>query len=115
MSTVFRLPQGKVEPDYQQRVVGAVLFVAGELGEDSASHHILRLARELRRRGKEVGLACAGGPLTDRFEKIGISPFVARSSSPTRATSRPGSSTSSAGRWLDGPSASRRPSASPTP
>ncbi len=89
MSTVFRLPQGKTSPDHQQRVVRAVLFVASGLGEDSASHQILRLARELRRRGKEVGLACAGGPLTDRFEKIGISPLVARSLAYPRAAFLP--------------------------
>ncbi len=76
MSTVFRLPQDRLKPDSQQRVVERVLFVTSELHDDSAAHNILRLARELRRRGKEVGLACAGGPLTSRFEKIGISPLV---------------------------------------
>lgn len=78
MSTVFRLPQGRPETDEPPRVVERVLFIAGEVREDSTGHSILRLARELRRRGKEVGLACAGGSLVDRFETIGISPVVAR-------------------------------------
>jgi len=89
MSTVFRLPHDRLEPDTTQRVVERVLFITGQLHDDSAGHNILRLARELRRRGKEVGLACAGGPLTNRFEKIGISPLVTPLLNRSRATPLP--------------------------
>ena len=36
--------------------VDRVAFVTGPLGDDSTGHTILRLARELRRRGKDVEL-----------------------------------------------------------
>lgn len=68
------------------RVVSRVLFVCGELRGDSTGYSVLRLARELRRRGKEVALACGGGPLVVEFQRIGISPEVIKS---LRAPGRP--------------------------
>jgi len=56
--------------------VARVLFVTGLLEDDSQGHHIHRLARELRRRGKEVGLLCGGGPLVRSFDGIGMNPIV---------------------------------------
>jgi glycosyltransferase involved in cell wall biosynthesis len=55
-----------------------VLFVTSILEDDSPGRHVLRLARELRRRGKDVGLLCGGGPLLNDFEGIGISPIAVR-------------------------------------
>ncbi|NQT53325.1 glycosyltransferase family 4 protein [bacterium] len=57
--------------------VERVLFVTGQVLDDSFGHGALRLARELRRRGKDVGLLCGGGPLVAAFRRIGIEPVVA--------------------------------------
>jgi len=56
--------------------VARALFVTGIVEDDSQGRHIFRLARELRRRGKEVGLLCGGGSLVRGFEGIGMSPIV---------------------------------------
>ena len=58
--------------------VDRVAFVTGPLGDDSTGHTILRLARELRRRGKEVELLCGGGSLVGELERIGIRPVLSR-------------------------------------
>lgn len=57
--------------------VDRILFVTGELCDDSFGHGALRLARELRRRGKDVGLLCGGGELVGEFRGIGIEPMLA--------------------------------------
>jgi len=64
--------------DGNGRVVSKLLFVCGELRGDSTGYSVLRVARELRRRGKEVALVCGGGPLAAEFERIGISPEVVK-------------------------------------
>lgn len=53
-----------------------VLFVTAGLCGDSLCHSVLRLARELLRRGCHVSLACGGGPLVAEFQRSGI-PAVA--------------------------------------
>jgi len=58
--------------------VSRILFVAAELRNDTVGNSVLRLGRELRRRGKEAGLLCGGCELLDGFEGIGISPTVSR-------------------------------------
>jgi glycosyltransferase involved in cell wall biosynthesis len=50
--------------------------VTAELLDDTFGHGALRLARELRRRGKDVGLLCGGGKLAQWFRGIGIEPIV---------------------------------------
>lgn len=52
-------------------------FITGGLCDDSLCHSVLRLARELRRRGAQVGLACGGGVFAAEFAKATITPFVA--------------------------------------
>ncbi len=49
-----------------------VLFVTARLCDDSICHSVLRLARELMRRGCQVSLACGGGPLVAEFQRSGI-------------------------------------------
>ncbi len=56
--------------------VRKVLFVAAGLRDNSVCHSVLRLARELKRRGVEVGIACGGGPLVPEFVRKGIPAFV---------------------------------------
>ena len=77
MSTA-QMPAARGARDGDGRRVARVAFVAGVLGDDSTGHSIVRLARELRRRGKEVGLLCGGGALVGELERIGISPLVLR-------------------------------------
>jgi len=71
-------------PETAGGVVSRLLFVTGELRDESMGHSVLRLARELRRRGKDVDLVCGGGALVGEFERIGIAPFVARCLSGSR-------------------------------
>lgn len=56
--------------------LGKVFFVAGGVSDDSLCHSVLRLASELRRRGVEVAMACAGGPLVAGFRRSGIATVV---------------------------------------
>lgn len=58
--------------------VDRVAFVAGELRDDSIGHSVLRLARELLRRGRNVDLLCGGGPLVGELRRIGLDPLVSR-------------------------------------
>ncbi|MBM4034359.1 MAG: glycosyltransferase family 4 protein [Planctomycetes bacterium] len=78
MSTVFRIANGAGAQREGQapRRVRKALFVAGGLCDDSVCHSVLRLARELGRRGCEVGLACGGGPLLAAFQRHGIATFA---------------------------------------
>jgi len=79
MSTVFRFTNGLEGALADMGLpVSRVLFVAREVGDDSMGHSVLRLARELRRRGKEVEIACGGGALAAEFEGIGARPHVVR-------------------------------------
>jgi len=73
-----RQPEGRNEwpRKPEERRADRVFFVTGELLDESTGHSVVRLARELRRRGKEVGFACGGGPLVEELERIGISPLV---------------------------------------
>ncbi|MFW6162803.1 MAG: glycosyltransferase family 4 protein [Planctomycetota bacterium] len=66
-----------------------VAFLTGPLRDDSVGHSIMRLARELRRRGKEVGLACGGGALVGELERLGMSPLVTRHLARGRVPWRP--------------------------
>lgn len=58
--------------------VDRVTFVAGELRDDSTGHCVLRLARELCRRGRKVELLCGGGPLVGELRRIGLDPFISK-------------------------------------
>jgi len=80
MSTVLYLPNGRngLAAESAGPFLHRVLFVVGEVRDDGVGHAVLRLARELRRRGKEVSLACGGGALAGEFERIGIRPCVSR-------------------------------------
>ncbi|HUT37248.1 MAG TPA: glycosyltransferase family 4 protein [Planctomycetota bacterium] len=80
-TTVFRVGNGRdARPGGADLpAVKKVLFVAGGLCDDSICHSVLRLARELKRRGCEVTLVCGGGPLA---------PELARASIPTVVLSR---------------------------
>ena len=80
MSTVFRLTNGRggPPPEFAGPPVARIFLVASEVRDDSTGQSILRLARELRRRGKEVDLACGGGALVAEFERLGIRPLVSR-------------------------------------
>ena len=78
MPSSAQIPVARQARNGDGRRVERVAFVTGELSDDSTGHSILRLARELRRRGKEVGLLCGGGVLVGELERIGISPVVSR-------------------------------------
>ena len=78
MPSSAQIPVARQARNGDGRRVERVAFVTGELSDDSTGHSILRLARELRRRGKEVGLLCGGGALVGELERIGISPVVSR-------------------------------------
>ncbi|MFP4057217.1 MAG: glycosyltransferase family 4 protein [Candidatus Brocadiia bacterium] len=62
--------------------------MAPAVGDDSFGHGVLRMARELRRRGKDVGLLCGGGALVDAFAGIGMEPQVVRALASPKALRR---------------------------
>ena len=68
--------RARLREDGRPRPVDRVLFVASDLSDDSFGHSVLRLGRELRRRGKDVGLVCGGGALAGEFAGIGMPPLV---------------------------------------
>ena len=78
MPSSAQIPVARQARNGDGRRVERVAFGPGELSDDSTGHSILRLARELRRRGKEVGLLCGGGVLVGELERIGVSPVVSR-------------------------------------
>lgn len=89
MVSSAQMPAARGGRNGNERRVDRVAFVTGPLGDDSLGHSIVRLARELRRRGKEVGLACGGGALVGELERLGMSPFVSRQLAGGRVPWRP--------------------------
>ena len=73
MSSAPAQEDGQPGPSAPGRAaVERVLFFARDVRDDSRGHSVLRLAREVRRQGIAVELACGGNALAAEFARVGV-------------------------------------------